>query len=61
MLQLMPVESATPHTVNIPESLWDFATEIGQGNTSKGVRRCLTEIKRQMDEERSALKDAADA
>lgn len=53
MLQLKPLETAAPHTVTIPDSLWAFATEVGQGNTSKGIRRCLTEIKRQMDEERA--------
>lgn len=60
MLQLKPLETATPHTVTIPDSLWSFATEVGQGNTSKGIRRCLAEIKRQMDEERAAVMGSPD-
>lgn len=55
MLQLKPLETSVPHTVTIPDSLWDFATEVGQGNTSKGIRRCLAEIQRQMDEERATV------
>lgn len=61
MLQLKPLEAAAPHTVTIPASLWTFATEVGQGNTSKGIRMCLTEIKRQIEEERAAAEGTINA
>lgn len=50
MLKAPPNERKQPRTITLPQHLWDFAKEVGDGNTSKGVRYILESVRLQNQE-----------